>query len=169
LNRDLNHFTLNRSGALGSGRHHFDVLQEMESLRRQFRPRLSLVIATAFILPMIVVFIGAALPFESLAFGNMVVSIAAVTLLGALCLLFTRLDLNAEGDHFSLVVHLFKTPIIQRRIRGSAWHAIARPGRSFDASPNEATFYRVEVADLEGNRRLVMGELLSFLYGVECL
>jgi hypothetical protein len=126
-------------------------------------------IVTAFILPLLVVFIGALLPFESLVVGNLVVSIATITLLGSLCVLFTRLELNAEDDHFSLVVRLFKTPIIQREIRGSAWHAIARPGHSFDSSPNQSTFYRVEVADLDGNRRLVMGELLAFLYGVECL
>lgn len=127
-----------------------------------------MVIMTAFILPLIVVFIGALLPFESLAFGNLVVFIATITLLGSLCVLFTRLELDAEDDRFSLVVRLFKTPIIAREVRGSAWHAIARPGRSFDSSPNQTTFYRVEVTDLDGNRRLVMGELLAFLYGVEC-
>ncbi|MBK1884654.1 hypothetical protein JIN85_19720 [Luteolibacter pohnpeiensis] len=124
---------------------------------------------TAFVLPLIVVFIGAVLPFDSMAFGSLIVSIAAMILLGSLSMLFTRLELSAEGDHFSLVVRLFKTPIIQKDIRGSAWHAIARPGRSFDSSPNQATFYRVEVAEFDGNRRLVMGELLAFLYGVECL
>jgi hypothetical protein len=123
----------------------------------------------AFILLVVEIFIGALMPFQSLAFGNMIVLVAAITLIGSLCVLFTRLDLNAEGDHFSLVVHLFNTPIIQRRISGSAWHAIARPGRSFDSSTNQTTFYRIEVADLEGNRRLVMGELLAILYGVECL
>jgi hypothetical protein len=128
-----------------------------------------MVIMTAFILPLIVVFFGAVLPFESLVFGDLVVSIAIIALLGSLCLLFTRLELKAEGDHFSLVVRLFKTPIIKRGVTGSAWHAIARPGRSFDSSPNQSTFYRVEVADLDGNRSLVMGEALAFLYGVECL
>jgi hypothetical protein len=124
---------------------------------------------TAFILLVIEVFIGAFLPPDSLAFGNLIVFAAAITFLGSLCMLFTRLELNAEGDHFSLVVRLFKIPIIQRGIRGSAWHAIARPGRSFDSSTNQTTFYRIEVADLEGRRRLVMGELLAFLYGVDCL
>ena len=123
----------------------------------------------AFILPLVVVFIGAVLPFESPLFGNMIVFIAAIILLGSLCMLFTRLELKADGDCFSLVVRLFKTPIIQRDIRGSAWHPIARPGRSFDSSPNHTTFYRIEVADHEGNRRLVMGEVLAFIYGVECL
>jgi hypothetical protein len=128
-----------------------------------------MVIMAAFILPLIIIFIGAVLPFESMVFGNLVVSIATIAFLGSLCVLFTRLELNAKNDQFSLVVRLFKTPIIQREIRGSAWHAIARPGHSFDSSPNQSTFYRVEVADLDGNRRLVMGELLAFLYGVECL
>jgi hypothetical protein len=122
-----------------------------------------------FILLVVKVFIGALRPFQSLAFGNVIVLFVAMTLIGSLCVLFTRLELNAEGDYFSLVVSLFNTPMIQRGIRGSAWHAMARPGRSFDSSPNQITFYRIEVADLEGNRRLVMGELLAFLYGVECL
>ena len=123
----------------------------------------------AFILPVIEIFIGALLPFDSLAFGNLIVCIAALTLLGSLCTLFTRLELNAEGDYFSLVLRLFRIPILQRGIRGSAWYAIARTGRSGDSSTNQTAFYRIEVADLEGNRRLVMGELLAFLYGVEGL
>ncbi|MBK1790695.1 hypothetical protein [Persicirhabdus sediminis] len=123
----------------------------------------------AFILPLFVVFVGALLPFESLLFGKLVVLIASITLLGVLCVLFTRLELNAEDDHFSLVVSLFKKPIIQRQVRGISWHAIARYSPSVDSSPNQTTFYRVEVADFDGNRSVVMGELLASLYGVDCL
>ena len=95
--------------------------------------------------------------------------IAALIFLGSLLLLFTRLELKVEGDSFSLVVRLFQAPIIQRNIRGSAWHAIAQPSHSFAPSPDKTTFYRIEVADIDGNRHLVMGGLLAFLYRVECL
>lgn len=114
-------------------------------------------------------FIGAILPFESLAFGSFIIVTAGTTLLAAVCILFTRLELKAEENDFTLVVRLFNTKIIQRDVRGSDWHAIARPGHSFDSSPNQTTFYRVEVTDLEGDRRPVMGELLGFLYGVDHL
>lgn len=145
------------------------VLQDMESLSRRFRPSLSVVFMAAFLLPSGVLFIGAVLPFESAAFGSAVVCVAAIIFLGSLLMLFTRLELKAEGERFSLVVHLFQIPIVQRNIRGSAWHAIARPGSSYDSSPNQRTFYRVEVADADGDRHLVLGEFLAFLYRVECL
>jgi hypothetical protein len=55
-----------------------------------------------FILLVVEVFIGALMPFQSLAFGNVIVLFVAMTLIGSLCVLFTRLELNAEGDYFSL-------------------------------------------------------------------
>jgi hypothetical protein len=122
-----------------------------------------------FALLMIQLFVGAALPFESLAFGNLVIFIAAITLLGAFCALCTRLELEADGDCFRLVVRLFCAPIISRMVRGSSWHLVTRPGRSIDAMTSESTFCRVEVTDHEGNRSLVMGEVIAFFYGVECL
>jgi hypothetical protein len=127
------------------------------------------VFLTAFILPLVVVFIGASLRLESPAFGTAPLSIAAIIFLGSLFMLFTRLELKAEGDRFSLVVRLFQTPIIQRDILGSSWHAITRTGNSLDSSSNDRIFCRVEVADADGNRRLVLGEFLAFLYRVECL
>ena len=144
-------------------------MQEMESLCRIFRPSLFVVCITTFICLVIELFIGVLLPFESLAFGNFIVSIAAITLFGSLCMLFTRLELNADGNCFSLIVRLFKATIIRKDIKGSAWHGIARPGRSFDSSPSRTTFYRIEVTDLEDKRTVVLGESIAFLYGVECL
>lgn len=124
---------------------------------------------TACTLPLVVLFVGAALPIESLAFGTLIVFTAAILLFGSLFVLFTRLELDAEGDHFSLAVRLFNRPLIRRGVRGSTWHASARPGCSFDSSPNQSTFYRVEVTDFDGDRHLVLGEFLAFIYGVECL
>ncbi len=94
--------------------------------------------------------------------------ITGIGTITSLLMLFTRLELRAEGDSFSLNVRLFQTPIIQRDIRGSAWHAIARPVVSQDTW-NNRTLYRIEITDIDGDRRVILREWLAYLYGVECL
>ncbi len=141
----------------------------MEPLSKRFRVRPWRVFMATFVLVLLELFIGAVLPFESLAFGSGVVVITAITLLGAFCALCTRLELEAEGDRFILVVRLLGTPVIHRSVRGVSWHVVTRPGSLLDSTTNQPTFCRVEVADFEGNRSLVMGEVIAFCYGVECL
>jgi hypothetical protein len=145
------------------------VLQEMEPLARRFRASPWLIFMTTFLLLGLELFIGAALPFESLAFRNAIVFIVAVTLLGALCALFTRLELKADDDLFKLIVSVFGIPVIHRSARGSSWHVVTRSGRYYGPTTEPTSFSRVEVADCEGNRVPIMGELLAFFFGVECL
>jgi len=141
----------------------------MEPLTRRFSASPWLIFMATFLLLGLELFIGAALPFESPAFGNAVVFIVAVTLLGALCALFTRLELEADGDFFKLIVRLFGFPLINRSAKGSSWHVVARSGRYCGSTTEPTTFCRVEVTDFQGRRVPVMGELLAFIFGVECL
>ena len=87
--------------------------------------------------------------------------------LGTLGLLFTRLELNVEGDCFSLIVSLLGVRIFRRDVRGYAWHMMEEPGRSLDTTCDQDVTRWIEITGFDGKRQRVLGKGFSFLYGVD--
>lgn len=98
---------------------------------------------------------------------GVLLTVGTLTLvLGILC---SSLYLHAEDGLFSATVRLFGWTVFRREARGRSWHAVSFPSASVDPGPNDFTPYRVEVADENGNRILMMGKLSGYIYGVDCL
>lgn len=141
----------------------------MEPFHRNFSARSSSVILFAFLLVALELFVWTALPFESLSYGNFGIVIVIATMLSAAVMLCSRLSLQATNKTFSTSVRVFGQIIFHRSVQGEAWHAVSFPSPSIDGGPNSFTRYRVEVSEANGDRVLVMGGFLGWIYGVDCL
>lgn len=116
------------------------------------------------------VLLGAVFSFGSAAIGSLVAILAIVTVVGALGLLCSRLHIRVKKGRVSVVLRCLGLPVIFRELEGTSWHVTAILNRSADFSePSLSTFYRVEVASPEGDRRVILGQCLAWIYGVDCL
>jgi len=142
----------------------------MEDLSRTFSARPFRVVLLALIALIGLLLFGALFSFGSTTIGTTVAIVAVIVVVMSVAILCLRLHIQAHRETFSVTFRFLGMPLFVREANGKSWHATATINRSTEySSPSLNTLYRVEVADSEGDRRVVLGQCLAWLYGVDCL
>ena len=141
----------------------------MEPLDRTFHPRGILLI------PWFMVVVGLIAASAWLATPSMAQGLPStiVFYLGIACFLASphlflyRLHLQTTRDDFVVSVRFLSATVYYGETPGVSWRPIATPG----SHPDEPDFcrYRVEVVREDDSRKVALGRLLCFAFGVDCL
>jgi len=98
---------------------------------------------------------------------------AIVFYLGIACFLASphlflyQLHLQTTCDAFVVSVRFLSATVYHRETPGISWRPVATPGNH----PDDPEFcrYRVEALREDGSRKVALGSLLCFAFGVDCL
>jgi len=95
--------------------------------------------------------------------------------IGLSLLLLSKIHLESDGSEFVVSIAIASRPLIRRSMTGVSWHAVATPGgyvgtgeHGGDVGDGEGR-YRVEIASIDGERTVILGPFLCWLYGISCL
>ena len=141
----------------------------MEPLDRTFHPKGILLIPWFMIVVGLIAASGwlAAPPEASPLLSTVVFYLGIACLLAAPHLFLYRLYLQTTGDAFVVSVRFLSATVYHRETPGVSWRPVATPGNQPDVP--DFCRYRVEVLREDGSRKVALGRLLCFAFGVDCL
>ena len=84
-------------------------------------------------------------------------------------MLFSRLQIFSSSQNFSVCISLFGFSLYRSETQGASWHAITRPIITDHSGSHDFTQYRIEVCNLAGESKIIVGGFLCWIYGIDCL
>jgi len=152
------------------------TLCQMEPIDCTFRARFIPVILILFLTTLFVIVSASlisTLLFQqgsspSLAFGFLVVMVWVFLVVSGTLMLFSQIRLCSISEKINIRLSLFGFTLHRIEQVGVSWHAVASLVSSHEGG-GEFTRYRVEVCNLEGERKVILGGFLCWIYGVDCL
>jgi len=152
------------------------VVQKMEHLDRTYRARFFSVVIAVFC-ALLILMVGAVLLSTllggqgstlSLMIGSATMIFGLVLIICGIFILFSQLRVFSTSHKFTIRVNLYRWMLWRVESEGVSWHAVAYPLSSYEGG-GDFTLYHIEVCDFEGDRHIVLGSFLCWIYGVSCL